>query len=565
VFGLCDISPVEETMTGESGTDLTLRSYARIMRRRKWWVIGLALGGLAVSLLFSFIEPRQYTATAQVLVQAPTGAVSLGSVPQQVTPTQVQTMLLLVSSASVKRQVSQSLGSAPAVSAAEAAQTNVINITATSRAPARAALIANTYARAFISSQRNVTVSSLASAEAQVRAQIRSVGKQIRALRGTGTASQQAALINQQAVLKEQLAQMQVNGTAAADALALVTPAQPPTSPSSPRPARNGLLGLVAGLVLGVGAAFLRENLDDAVGSKEEAEHLAGAPVLAAVPLVRSWKKRDKPLVVSLARPTSPAAEAYRSLRTSLQFARQERELRTLLVTSPAAAEGKTSTLSNLGAVFAQAGERVLMVSCDLRKPRLGEFFGVDESQGVTTAILGEQSVEQLLRPVPGSKQLWMLGSGPAPPNPAELLGAMRIQEVLAMLRGMFDLVLIDSPPVLPVTDAVVLSKDADATLLVVAAGQTSRGDVQRAAEKLAQVEARVLGVVLNEVTRQGGGYGYGYRYGYGSYRAYGSQVAAMDSAGNASMVTTQMNGAGKVVESNRPAAQRSRHARRFG
>jgi capsular exopolysaccharide synthesis family protein len=157
----------------------------------------------------------------------------------------------------------------------------------------------------------------------------------------------------------------------------------------------------------------------------------------------------------------------------------------------------------------------VVLVSCDLRKPRLGQFFGIDEKAGLTTAILGEQPVEELVQAVPGDDNLWLLGSGELPPNPAELLNGRRIQEVFAALRELFDLVLIDSPPVLPVTDSVVLAKDADATLLIVAAGQTSRGDLQRAAEKLAQVNARVVGLVLNETTRQGG-YGYGYGYGYG-------------------------------------------------
>jgi capsular exopolysaccharide synthesis family protein len=247
--------------------------------------------------------------------------------------------------------------------------------------------------------------------------------------------------------------------------------------------------------------------------------HIVYARRVSGQPRDFVHRNQDTPLVVSLARPMAPAAEAYRSLRTSLQFARQERDLHTILVTSPAAAEGKTSTLSNLGAMFAQAGQRVVLVSCDLRKPRLGEFFGVDESSGLTTAILGEQPVEEVIQQVPGDDNLWLLGCGQMAPNPAELLNGRRIQEVFKTLRGIFDLVLIDSPPVLPVTDAVVLAKDADATLLVVAAGKTSRGDLQRAAEKLAQVNARVVGLVLNETSRQGGGYGYGYQYGYsGTY-----------------------------------------------
>jgi capsular exopolysaccharide synthesis family protein len=536
-------------MTSEFGSDPTLRSYAQLVRRRKWWVISFALVGLAVSLAISFTEAKQYAASAQVLVQPSSQAGALGATQQPVTSTDVQTMLQLVTSAPVTAAVRQQLGSAPSVSAAEVAQTNVISITAISTVPARAATIANVYARAFVADQQKVALNSLTSAEAQLKGQIRSIAKQIKQLKATpGTASEQTALINQQAVLSEQLTQMQVNSAGETSGLTLVTPAVAPTSPSSPKPIEDGLLGLAAGLILGLAAAFLRESLDDAVSSKETAEEYGGATVLAAVPMVNSWKKRDKPLVVSLARPMSPAAEAYRSLRTSLQFARQERDLHTILVTSPAAAEGKTSTLSNLGAMFAQAGQRVVLVSCDLRKPRLGEFFGLDERLGLTTAILGEQSVEELIQPVPGDDNLWLLGSGQMPPNPAELLNGRRIQEVFKTLRGLFDLVLIDSPPVLPVTDAVVLAKDADATLLIVAAGQTSRGDLQRAAEKLAQVNASVVGLVLNETTRQGGGYGYGYQYGYsGTYVSERSLPA----------VPAQLNGNGAAAGSSHRGGSR--------
>jgi receptor protein-tyrosine kinase len=505
-------------MTAELGSDPTLRSYAQLVRRRKWWVIALAMLGLAVSLAISFTEAKQYAASAQVLVQPSSQSSALGSALQPVTPTDVQTMLQLVTSAPVTSAVQKKLGHAPSVTAAEVAQTNVISITGVARTPAQAAVVANTYAQAFVSYQQAVAISNLTQAEAQLRGQIRSINKQLKQLRATsGTAQEQTALVNQQAVLSEQLTQMQVNSSGETGGLTLVTPAQPPAAPSSPKPTEDGLLGLVAGLILGLAAAFLRESLDDAVATKETAEEFGGSTVLAAVPMVTSWKKRQRPLVVSLARPMSPAAEAYRSLRTSLQFARQERDLHTILVTSPAAAEGKTSTLSNLGAMFAQTGQRVVLVSCDLRKPRLGQFFGVDEKTGLTTAILGEQPVEELVQAVPGDDNLWVLGSGELPPNPAELLNGRRIQEVFSALRELFDLVLIDSPPILPVTDAVVLARDADATLLVVAAGQTGRSDLQRAAEKLAQVNARVVGLVLNETTRQGSGYGSAYAYG-GTY-----------------------------------------------
>jgi capsular exopolysaccharide synthesis family protein len=541
-------------MTAELGSDPSLRTYAQLVRRRKRWVIALALLGLAVSLAITSAEPDQYTATAQVLVQPSSQSSALGSVQQPVTQTEVQTMMQLVTSAPVIKEVQRKLGSAPSVTAAEVAQTNVISITSTARTPAQAATIANAYARAFVRYQQAVAITSLTQAEAQLRGQIRSINNQVKKLRATpGTGSQQSALINQAAVLSEQLTQMQVNSSGETSGLTVVTPAQAPVAPSSPKPMEDGALGLIAGLILGLAAAFLRESLDDAVTTNETAEEFGGAPVLAAVPMVTSWKKRDRPLVVSLARPRSPAAEAYRSLRTSLQFARQERDLRTILVTSPAAAEGKTSTLSNLGAMFAQAGQRVVLVSCDLRKPRLGQFFGLDEKPGLTTAILGEQPLEHLLQAVPGDDDLWLLGSGVLPPNPAELLSGRRIQEVFSALREMFDLVLIDGPPVLPVTDAMLLAKDADATLLIVAAGQTSRGDLQRCAEKLAQVNARMIGLVLNETTRQGG-YGYGYGYGYGGGYTSDKSPLPVPAQLNGSASASHRGGSRRVKQ--RPLAQ---------
>jgi capsular exopolysaccharide synthesis family protein len=417
----------------------------------------------------------------------------------------------------------------------------VIALTAVSSSPARAARIANTYAQAFVTQTRSVAISNLTAAQSQLQSQITSLARQINSLqRKPSAASQVAALANQEAVLKEQVAQLQVNGAAATSGVEFVTPAQPPISASSPKPLRDALLGLAAGLVLGLGVAFLRDSLDDALSSKESAELLGAAPVLAMVPLVNSWKKRGEAVVASSSEPTSPVAEAYRSLRTSLQFARQAHNLKILLVTSPCSAEGKTSTLANLGAVFAQAGERVALVSSDMRRPRLGEFFELAEQSGMSTVLLGQQTLEEAMQPVRGYDCLWLLGAGPIPPNPAELLNGPRAQEVFAALRENFDLVLVDSPPVLPVTDAMVLSKYADGTLIVVAAGQTKRTQLQRTTERFAQAKSFVVGVVLNEVSKQsnyGGGYGYGYGHPYGSYQSDPSPVG----------VPTQPNGASEA------------------
>jgi len=393
-------------------------------------------------------------------------------------------------------------------------------VTAVSPDPASAARIANTYAKAFVNWSTATEISNLAAAESQLNTQIGVLGKELSRL--PASSAQAAALSSQQAVLKGQLAQLEVTGASASTGLELVTPATVPTSPSSPKPAENALLGLLVGLALGIGAAFLRDNLDDTMNSGEAVERVSGAHVLATVPMVPSWRRKVSPVVVSVSNPTSQPAEAYRSLRTSLQFIRQDRPLHTILVTSPSSGDGKTSTVVNLGAVFAQAGERVVLVSCDLRRPGLSQLSGEDAE--LATVLTGKTPIEAALTAVPGVDGLWTLGTRSVVENPTELLSGQRMRSVIAELAVMFDVVLIDSPPVLPVADAMILSGYADAVLLVVAAGRTRRAELRRTTEKLAQATAPVVGSVLNKATSQDG---YGYYGGYQPYVMQGEGGAA--------------------------------------
>jgi capsular exopolysaccharide synthesis family protein len=180
----------------------------------------------------------------------------------------------------------------------------------------------------------------------------------------------------------------------------------------------------------------------------------------------------------------------------------------------------------------------VVLISCDLRRPRIGSFFALDEQEGLTNVLLGQRTLEEAVQPVPGFDRLSLLPAGPVPPNPAELLNSARAQDVLARLQEHFDLVLIDSPPVLPVTDAAILSRCADATLMLAAAGQTRRGDLHRAVEKLDQVGATIVGIVLNKVTRQTGRT-YGYSY---TYKPYPAAVAPV-------MTTAHPNGTSRAPD----------------
>jgi non-specific protein-tyrosine kinase len=206
--------------------------------------------------------------------------------------------------------------------------------------------------------------------------------------------------------------------------------------------------------------------------------------------------------LITLRDPGSAAAEAYRTLRTNIQFSSLDRPLKTLLFTSTAPDEGKSTSLANLAVTMAQAEQRVLMVDCDLRRPSLHTLFGLPNEQGLTSAILDEGELPLQPTGVPG---LSLLASGPLPPRPADLLGSRRMEALIERLRAAADIVLIDTPPVVAVTDAAVLAPRVDGVLLVLQAGQTRRDRAREARQILEKVKAHVIGVVLNNARLEGG------------------------------------------------------------
>ncbi len=203
--------------------------------------------------------------------------------------------------------------------------------------------------------------------------------------------------------------------------------------------------------------------------------------------------------LVTLTNPSSPVSEAYRTLRTNIQFSGLDRPLRTLLVTSTSPTEGKSTTLANLAITIAQAGKRVIVVDCDLRKPTIHEIFGLPNRVGLTSLMLPSEDASEALQD-PGIDNLTVITSGPIPPNPSEILASHRMEELLAALAQQADFVLLDSPPILAVTDAAILASRVDGVLLVVKAGSTKRDLAQKAKAQLQKVNAHLIGIVLNGV-----------------------------------------------------------------
>jgi receptor protein-tyrosine kinase len=500
---------------------LDLRDYLGVVQRRKLIIVLCVVGVVAGALTVSLLQTPVYQASADMVFE--TGSANAILAPRSVVAgAQVATEIQVMQSSSVRQAVAQELGYAPNVSVTPVGETQVVRISAKSTDPRQAAEVANVYAETYISTRREQLVAELLAAGEQVQAKVDEFEQQIQELGPVseeGTSTERASLLARQSSYAEQLDQLQLaRNLTESGGVRLVSRAVEPASPVEPTPVRNALLALVVGLMLGVGLAFVREQLDDTVKTKDDLERATGGlGTLALIPVLANWKDRTKPQVVSLTEPASPVAEAYRSLRTSVQFIGLQHPIQVVQLTSPNASEGKTTTLANLAVALAGSGQRVVVVCCDLRRPRIHEFFGLTNSTGFTSVLLGEIPLSASLQAVPGQGRLALLASGPPPPNPSELLASQRSADVLLALRSECDVVLVDSPPVLPVTDSIVLSRMVDATILVGTAGRTTRKEYQRAVELLRQVDAPLIGSVLNGVEQEDL---YGFGYGYGYYRS---------------------------------------------
>jgi non-specific protein-tyrosine kinase len=270
-----------------------------------------------------------------------------------------------------------------------------------------------------------------------------------------------------------------------------------PSSPVSPKPVQNFALGLLGGIAVGFTIAIVRFMRDTSVKTMDDVANLTGLPMLGAIAF--DDRTGRSPLAV-VGDPRGTRAEAYRQLRTNLQFIDVDDRPQVISVTSALPAEGKSTVACNLAAALAQAGAAVVLLDADLRRPAIADYLGLEGSAGLTSIMIGQATIDEVLQPV-GERPMGVVCSGPLPPNPSELLGSRAMASILNELRERFDYVIVDVPPLLPVTDAAVVSGLADGTLLVVRSGTTPADQLRRAVAVLQNVEARALGAVLNMVS----------------------------------------------------------------
>jgi capsular exopolysaccharide synthesis family protein len=343
--------------------------------------------------------------------------------------------------------------------------------------------------------------------------------------------AQENLLVNQRTSFQSEAAQYrglaseaQVQANLRAEGISVVEEAQLPTTPYAPRPLRDATLAALVALVLGSGLAILLDRLNTRVSSAEDVELLsAGVPVIGSIPIVsgpgrhlRQALSRQRQLV----KRNSPSAEAYRTLQTSLRFSSLGKTKQRIAITSSSGGEGKTTVTANLAMVLAESGLRVVVVSADLRRPMIGDLFGIEESEkGLTSVLLGDAPLADCLMPVTfeSGRSLYVLPSGPLPHNPAELLGSAAFGTLLERIEAAgVDFILLDCAPVLPVADPLAVAQHVDGMVVLALANRTRQRSLSETLERLRKVEADVIGVVLNGVpTRQGTLYQY---YGYSHY-----------------------------------------------
>ncbi len=526
---------------------MELRQYAAVLWRWLWLIVLGTVLAAAASYFVSKSMPKLYGASTTLLVnQAQTpGTVSYNDVltNTQLTTTYSQMILkrpVLQSALAKLHMTADPRQFQKAFKVQVARDTMLLQLSAESGDPQQAADMANAVAQAFIEQNRQIQMGQAAQSRDALETQIKSLEKEINTttdqlnqLRTSPGSLSPEAVQAQMSQLQITLSQDQVTYSdllksdqemrlaeaKSYSSVAVVEPAVANPIPVSPKTVQNVALAGILGLLLAAGVALLIEYLDDTVKTAEGVGGALGVPVLGYVARLKSDRKGQSAPVVARD-PRSPVSEAFRTLRTNLQFSLLDRPGRAILVTSSSPREGKTTTVVNLAMVMVKAGQRVIVVDTDLRRPTLHSQFDLQNERGVTTALLEGDFSGALSKSVMGMEKLTVVTSGPIPPNPSELLGSLRMASFVEWLKGLADMVLFDSPPVLAVTDATILARLADGVVVVVDSKRTRAAVLAQTREVIERTVGlgKLLGAVLNKLVPRSGGNYYYYHYYQSSY-----------------------------------------------
>lgn len=469
---------------------MDLKEYLRILRQRWILILSLTAAGAILAHGYTLITTPKYEASAQLFV-AVQGNDSVGDLNQgnAFAQSRVSSYVLLATSPKVLREAADALGIDTAefaanVSASNPAKSVLIDINAVSTDPIQAADIANAVATALVALVSDVENANVAEPAAPT------------------------------------------SGSAPVG-LTKVQDATEPSAPFEPNATRNLAVGILLGLLIGIGSAILIEVLDTRLRGRQSIEKLTSASILGTFAAEPAGSEQ---LTLNSTESYSRRAENYRQLRTHLQFANVDGGTRSVLVTSSIPGEGKSTTAANLALALAESGVKVLLVDADLRRPRQDQMFGLEGSVGLTTVLTGRVTLDEAAQSIGGAGSLSVLTSGVLPPNPSELLGSAAMERTLAQMQAQYDVVVIDTPPLVHVSDPTVLASIVSGVLLVSSAdGMLHRDQLRQSLESLSFVKAKLLGLVLNRVESARNDQSY-YDYSPASLAAADGQHAAPSS-----------------------------------
>ncbi len=514
-----------------TGDSMELKEYIAPLLKWWWLIVAATLVATISSYMATKQQPPVYRARTTLMVGRPIQDPNPSSNELYLTRQLAAAYADIAQREPIRNATMKALGLPwlPEYHVRAIPNTNLLEITVIDISPERAQAVASELAnqlvrmsptnsngvieehREFINQQLTKIEAAIAETEAELTKRQDELAQAFSARQIADLEGQITALQNKLNTLRRTYADLLAQlPSGATNAISILEPASLPTRPIGPNKKATILMAAALGFVLAAGAAYLLEYLDDTLKNAEDVKKTLGLATLAMVPKMKHNASLEDQLPL-LSNGQSAIAESYRVLRTNLQFMAVSQPLRSLLITSPLPTEGKSLTVANLGIALAQSGRRVILIDADLHRPQLHRLFGLRNNVGVTSMLLDDQPrLDDALREtaVPG---LWVLTSGPLPPNPAELLDSERMQRLLEQLRDQADILLLDSPPVTALSDAIILATRVDGVLLVLDAGVTRRDAARKATESLSQVNARVIGALLNRVPPREIGYGYYY------------------------------------------------------
>jgi capsular exopolysaccharide synthesis family protein len=506
-------------------TGLDLRGVMRVLRRRLPVLLACVVLVPLAAVVASLLQEDRYTAKATLLFRDPQIDQTLfGSNPPQTgDPTrEAATNVQLVSLDVVMEETAKALGGSftrdsvrDAVEISGAQDADLVTIEATDSDPEMAARIANTFAAEYIEFRRRAD-------RQMINETTRLVERRLAELSSEELDSPTGR------VLRKRLEELEILASLQTGNVEQVQVAEPPSERSAPQPMRNGVIGVVLGLMLGIGAALLMDRLDRRLRDPEEAAEIFERPILTLVPEAEALADPDRPLPAAV-------AEAFRMLRANLRYFNVDSDVRSVIVTSAQPGDGKSTVAWKLASATAATRTRVLLIEADLRRPTLSRWMHQSPRVGLSALLSGQATLADAVTAVRlgegnGSVpeyELDVIFAGALPPNPDELMESEQMRELLRKAEGDYELVVIDTPPTSFVADAIPLLREASGVLVVIGLDRTSRDAARHLAEQLRNLNARVLGVVINHLRVRGFGYGYGYGYGY-----YGGSAPGRDGEG---------------------------------